>query len=49
MTVFGTYQIMSSHAQTIRLKHSRISMFEVQAVPHSCVSQVQIGLDIVCI
>jgi hypothetical protein len=28
-------------------KRSRISMFEVEAVPQSCIPQVQIGLSIV--
>jgi hypothetical protein len=32
--------------RTLEWKCSRISVFEVEAVPHSCIPQVQMGLSI---
>jgi hypothetical protein len=45
--LFGTYQGASTIVRkAFDWKHSRISMLEVDAVPQSCIPQVQIGLSI---
>jgi hypothetical protein len=47
ITVFGMYQGASTiMRKTLYWKRSRISMFEVEAVPYSCIPYVQIGLSI---
>jgi hypothetical protein len=38
ITIFGTYQGVSTiMRKTLDWKRSRISMFEVEAIPHSCI------------
>jgi hypothetical protein len=45
---FGTYQGASTiMRKAFDWKRSRISVLEVEAVPQSCIPQVQIGLSIV--
>jgi hypothetical protein len=47
ITVFGTYLGASTiMRKAFDWKRSRISMLEVEAVPHSCIPSVQIGLSI---
>jgi hypothetical protein len=45
--VFGTYQGASTFMRrTVDWKRSRISVFEMEDVPDSCIPYVQIGLSI---
>jgi hypothetical protein len=47
ITVFGTYQRASTiMREAFDWKRSRMCMLEVEAVPQSCISQVQICLNI---
>jgi hypothetical protein len=48
MTVFGMYQGSSTiMRKAFDWKHSRIYILETEAIPQSCISQIQIGLCIV--
>jgi hypothetical protein len=48
ITVFGTYEGASTIMhKTLDWKRSRISLFDVEVVPHSCIPYAQIGLRIV--
>jgi hypothetical protein len=48
MSEFGTYHGASTiMPKTLDWNRSRISMLEVEAVPQSCIPQVQMGLSMV--
>jgi hypothetical protein len=48
MSELGTYHGASTiMRKTLDWNHSRISMFEVEAVPQSCIPKVQMGLSMV--